>query len=259
MDAVFGEAYSEAYDALYANKEYEAECDMIERAFRAYPGRPVRSILDLGCGTGNHAIPLGRRGYSVYGVDRSAAMLDRARLKAQAAGRGEVVFHEGDIRSITVGETFDAAIVMFNVLGYQTENNDVIATLRNVQRHLEPGGVVLADFWYAPAVISWPAQQRHKVVSRDGSEIIRLTDSEIDEARRLCRVQFRLWRLQNDRVLARASETHSVRFFCPDEIQFFFAAANMNLKRIGGFPNFEAAPGEHSNWTAVAIGLAENR
>jgi malonyl-CoA O-methyltransferase len=42
------------------------------------------TVLDLGCGTGRHALRLAAQGASVTAVDFSRAMLDRARKKAEA-------------------------------------------------------------------------------------------------------------------------------------------------------------------------------
>ena len=38
----------------------------------------TRSVLDLACGTGRHAVELAARGYQVVGFDLSLAMLARA-------------------------------------------------------------------------------------------------------------------------------------------------------------------------------------
>ena len=59
--SVFNRVYVDQYDLLYQEKNYESECDMIEEAFRRYSKIPVHTILDLGCGTGNHVIPLGAK------------------------------------------------------------------------------------------------------------------------------------------------------------------------------------------------------
>jgi len=40
----------------------------------------VRDVLDLGCGTGYHVLPLARESYNVRGIDSSAAMLWRPPL-----------------------------------------------------------------------------------------------------------------------------------------------------------------------------------
>ena len=78
--------YSEYYDLFYKDKDYEAECDFIEEVFKRYSSIPVKSILDIGCGTGGHAIPLTKRDHSVTGIDISTTMLEKAKQRAVAAG-----------------------------------------------------------------------------------------------------------------------------------------------------------------------------
>jgi len=73
--SVFRKEYADSYDLLYTDKDYKDECDMIEEVFTKYADGPIKSILDLGCGTGNHSIPLAQRGYEVTGVDISSDML----------------------------------------------------------------------------------------------------------------------------------------------------------------------------------------
>ncbi len=133
MSDPFGAAYAAAYDSLYGAKDYAGECDLLERVFAAVPGAKVRAVLDLGCGTGGHAIELARRGYDVAGVDRSPAMLAHAREKA-AAAHVALGLQLGDLRECELGRAFDAVILMFAVLGYQTATADVVAALRTARR-----------------------------------------------------------------------------------------------------------------------------
>ena len=58
MSEMFGAVYADAYDLLYQDKDYDAECDLIESLFKNYGESGIKSVLDLGCGTGNHAVPL---------------------------------------------------------------------------------------------------------------------------------------------------------------------------------------------------------
>lgn len=68
------------------------------RALALHAGGPV---LELGCGTGRIAVPLGRAGVPVVGIDRSAAMLARARTRVRRAGlRDRVLLVRGDIRHL---------------------------------------------------------------------------------------------------------------------------------------------------------------
>src|SRR6266567_477654 len=182
--AVFGADYANAYDVLYQDKDYASECDLIERVFAEYAaGRRVRSVLDLGCGTGGHAVPLAEHGYEVVGVDRSAEMLRHAversrtdRDAAHAARRGPR-FELGDIGSIDLRREFDAVVMMFAVLGYQVTNEAVQAALASARRHLAAGGLLFGDLWYGPAVLAQRPSERVKVIELPGAgaaQIIRV-------------------------------------------------------------------------------------
>ena len=135
MKQPFGLDYADCYDTLYIDKDYEAECDLIERVLRTYDGSKFGSILDLGCGTGNHALPLARRGFEVVGVDRSKFMLDQARSKAAASGGPSPDrFHHSDVRSADLEQEFDAVLLMFAVLGGATGSATRVAVMQ--KRHV---------------------------------------------------------------------------------------------------------------------------
>jgi len=72
---------------MYADKSNAAECDAVVALFGKCGDGRISRILDLGCGTGRHAIEFARRGFDVTGVDFSEAMLTRARERG-APGAG---------------------------------------------------------------------------------------------------------------------------------------------------------------------------
>ena len=61
-DRVFTSGYAHHYDLIYSDKDYQAECDIVEDLARRHTDRNICTVLDLGCGTGGHAIPLTLRG-----------------------------------------------------------------------------------------------------------------------------------------------------------------------------------------------------
>lgn len=69
----FFDGFAPRYEAEPWVKNTLAEVDFLVEALAIAPGQRV---LDMGCGTGRHAIELARRGFSVTGVDISAGMLD---------------------------------------------------------------------------------------------------------------------------------------------------------------------------------------
>src|SRR5262245_26344683 len=141
----FGSDFARYYDLLYSDKDYEAECDLIETLFRE-ANTPVRSLLDVGCGTGGHALILAGRGYEVCGVDRSEPMLQIAQQRAHVMQR-TVDWKRADIRTLDLGRRFDACCALFAVLSFQIHNVDIRSALRALRRHIEPRGLLVADVW----------------------------------------------------------------------------------------------------------------
>lgn len=245
---VFGAEYAAAYDALYEDKDYAAECDLVERVFELYGQGAVRRVLDLGCGTGGHAVPLAQRGYEVVGVDRSPHMLERARAR-----RASVRFELSEIGSLDLaGERFDAVLMMFAVLGYQLANTDVQAALQAARRHLGPNGLLFADVWYGPAVLRQRPAQRIKIVEQADTQVIRVADGDLDARRDVCTVRYHVWRIAAQRVLAEGREQHLVRYFFGPELELFLAEAGFQPLRLGGFPDFEAEATEDTWNVALA-------
>ena len=74
---IFGEDYAGMYDQLYADKNYERECEFVLAHLENRFHQPLR-LLDLGCGTGGHAQYLANQGHKVTGIDISQSMLDLA-------------------------------------------------------------------------------------------------------------------------------------------------------------------------------------
>lgn len=256
MTEVFGDVYSAAYDAFYAEKDYEGECDVIERALQEYSTDAVRRVIDLGCGTGGHAIPLARRGYEVLGVDRADGMLAVARAKARAAAVLDRVtlFHQ-DVTSVAEVAPCDAALMMFNVLGYQASSDNLRAALGTVRRALRPGGLFLFDVWHAAAVEHDPPAQRWQMTNQDGVRVVRLSSGRLDRAAELCTVSIRMLLLKADQVFEEAFEEHRMRYFTHDSLEKLLKDAGMELLRVGRFPDYWHEP-DSQRWSVLGVARA---
>jgi len=100
--------YANSYDEESFTKGTLGEVDFIEREIGF--DRSV-SILDIGCGTGRHAIELARRGYKTTGVDLSENMLRKAIRRAEALGL-DVAFIQRDARELNFREEFDLVLMI---------------------------------------------------------------------------------------------------------------------------------------------------
>jgi SAM-dependent methyltransferase len=252
----FGRDYADAYDALYRNKDYEGEVDLIERVLTRHGLGGARRLLDLGCGTGNHALPLARRGYTVVGVDRSPGMLTRAREKAASRNlEHSMVFHLADIRELDLGQRFEAVLMMFTVLGYQFEDADLMAALAVVRRHLEPGGLFIFDVWNGRAVLADRPGERCVKVADGPVSITRKTRAELDIPRHVCRVWFDLERRDADGNNETWQEEHVMRYYFEQDLKAALHQSQLDLVSLRRFPD-DTAPADELAWNVIGVARA---
>jgi len=102
------ENYAHKYDKECFVQGTLGECDFIEQEINRDKSL---KIIDIGCGTGRHAIELAKRGYSVIGIDLSESQLKRAREKAKEQGV-EIDFQKHDARDLPFEGEFDLAIMI---------------------------------------------------------------------------------------------------------------------------------------------------
>jgi SAM-dependent methyltransferase len=246
-------AYAGFYDALYADKDYEAEVEFLFEVFSAQGVSATASVLDLGCGTGGHVIPLVQRGFRVTGVDRSAEMLARAQAKADVAG-ASVTLLEGDVRDVDAGGPFDVVTSMFAVVSYQLTNADLAAMFSTARRHLEQGGLFVFDGWFGPAVLTERPEVKTKVVTEpSGDTITRVARPVLDIVAQTVEVNYDVARERDGRLIEKTSESHAMRFLFAREIELFLSAAGFELVAFGPFMELDRTITEHDwNFSAVA-------
>ena len=101
----------------------------------------ARSVLDVGCGTGNWASMLADRGSEVVGLDPAAASLDVARAKP---GGQRVRWIHGDVTSLPA-LAVDLATMTGNVSNVFLTQQAWLTTLGGVHAALRPGGYLVFE------------------------------------------------------------------------------------------------------------------
>jgi 2-polyprenyl-3-methyl-5-hydroxy-6-metoxy-1,4-benzoquinol methylase len=142
----FFDRFAPRYDDEVFTKNTDAEIEFLIRHAKPPAGG---AILDLGCGTGRHSVPLARRGFRVTGVDISGGMLDIAERRARKAGVS-VEFVRADAVEFMRADAFDTVICLcegaFCLLREGDDALDRDATiLRNIRASLRSGGVVILN------------------------------------------------------------------------------------------------------------------
>jgi 2-polyprenyl-3-methyl-5-hydroxy-6-metoxy-1,4-benzoquinol methylase len=117
------------------NTEYE-----VKWMIKEYLTNPEMKILDVGCGTGRHAINLATKGYTnITGIDLSPGLI-RAAKKVAKEKNVQVDFRVYDARELLFENEFDAAICLcegaFGLLENDAENYKVLnAVHKSLKKH----------------------------------------------------------------------------------------------------------------------------
>lgn len=254
----FGADYSGVYDALYRDKDYAAEAQFALRQLRTVlKAEPVR-MLDLGCGTGQHALHWARNGRQVTGIDRSADMIGIAQRHkaAQPAADAKLLrFELGDIRSFDLHEHYDAVLSLFHVLCYMVETADLAAALRTARRHLTPGGAFIFDYWHDQAVIENPPQRAERTVTTPEGIIHRTATPEWDPRRRLVHVRYDIAITgTTSGQVTHLQKTHTVRYFSQNELRKQLTAHGFEVVRFGEW--LTDAPPSAASFGVYCLALA---
>ncbi len=132
--------YAKTYDTERFTAGTMGEVDFLEKEL-GYD--KTQSILDIGCGTGRHAIELARRGYSVTGIDLSASQLERAGQKAKEAGV-RIDFRQLNACALPFRNEFDFAIMLCEG-GFSLQETDALnfQILEGAERALRSPGKLI--------------------------------------------------------------------------------------------------------------------
>ncbi|MCM8765846.1 MAG: class I SAM-dependent methyltransferase, partial [Candidatus Omnitrophica bacterium] len=175
----FKQKYARYYDLIYKDKNYEEECDYLEEIFKKFLKRRPKTILDLACGTGGHAIPLSKRGYRVTGIDISEPMIKIAQEKARKE-KLNIKFYQSKMQEFKLNKKFDCAIAMFSAIDYLTDYFELKRALENISQHLKKDGLFIFDFWNGFAVLDHYSPQRIKIIQDKKIKIKRIAKTKID-------------------------------------------------------------------------------
>jgi len=117
-------------------EEYQEDTELFSNVIKNYSKTEVRTLLHFGCGAGGNDYTF-KKYFKITGVDISNNMLEIAQHL-----NPDVVYYQDDMRTIDLGEYFDAVAIPDSI-GYMTTQIDLQSTLTTAYKHLKPGGVLL--------------------------------------------------------------------------------------------------------------------
>ena len=212
---------AEYYDLLYSTiRDCTAEAAAIATLLRDL-NPACRTVLDVACGTGEHARRLTDAGFLVDGLDLDPAFVRLAQQKCPS-GR----FVEADMADFDLDSRYDAVICLFSSIGYLKTLSRVEDALGCFHKHLAPGGVIVVEPWFQPDGLTAGRVVRN-TGETDGVRVTRTSRVEIEG--RLSRLFFDYEITEGDRT-RRAHEVHELGLFTSSEMKETFRRAGLSVK-----------------------------
>lgn len=137
------------YDLIYAalEKDYRKETNQLRKLIQRFKQSEGKDLLDVACGTGHHIQHM-RKYYSCEGLDLQPKLLTIARKRNPS-----VKFYRGNMLTFNPHKQFDVITCLFSAIGYMKTLRELNQAIRNMARHLRPGGVIIVEPWLTPATL----------------------------------------------------------------------------------------------------------
>lgn len=251
---MFDRAYSELYDSFNESKDYPSEVDFVCGLLGKYSNLDkVRSLLDLGCGSGKHLEAALVRLPSLkqaIGVDASESLclLAEKRLSKKAnVIRSSIVEFSNKAK-------FDLIWSLFHVVNYHTTSDQLFGFMNTLKRHLELDGTAILDFWNLSAWRSSPPAIRKRKVEYQGKVFQRVSVPTVDYLRGIAEIEFSLQDIGDSGLYFREQqkEVHRVRALTVLELEMACHSSGLKIEALGPWlvPNKALAA---DDWYGYAI------
>jgi len=243
-----GEAYQQhfafLYDRLMDDMPYDQWQQFVKDAWFRYELEP-RTIVDLACGTGRHAIALAEAGCHVTGIDLSEHMLavaqEQAEISAMAiqTSGGSVQWLQQDMREWDIARPVDCVICLCDGINYLLQEEDVRAVLARTYHGLREGGLFVFDVLTDHQYEAYAAGQPY---TYDDDNLAYIWHSDWDPEERIITHELTIFHREaedSERFL-RTCETHRQRAYDAYELTSWLK--EVGFRRIDSFADFTWQP-----------------
>jgi SAM-dependent methyltransferase len=213
---------AEFYDLLHsAEKDYAAEARVLAALIR--DARPAgQRVLDVACGTGQHAEQLTRLGFAVDGFDLEPAFVVAAATRCPLGS-----FHVSDMTKFRLGREYDAILCLSSAIGYVRTVAALNGTIANMAAHLAPGGVIIIEPWFEPGQLTDRDVSATAQVA-DGLAVCRVSRTLVDHAISRLECEYLIGRPEG---IERRAEVHTLGLFTEQQMESAFRRAGLSVER----------------------------
>ncbi len=155
-------AFGEDYLQIYAHRDKSEAQVHVRFALKELGLAPGRTVLDVGCGFGRHAVELSGYGLNVYCMDLSDVLIKKARDFTDSAYIHPV---RADMRYIPFKPQIDTVFNFFTSFGYFETDAENVGVLHQFSTALKSGGYLFLDYFNFQRIIATLVTQDKKKIN----------------------------------------------------------------------------------------------
>jgi ubiquinone/menaquinone biosynthesis C-methylase UbiE len=196
--------------------------DLVDLIVQVLELEPGNRVLDLACGSGEHARRLAERGIEVVGMDIAPRLVAYCQEQAAKQDITTAQFVQGDMREMDYDGEFDAVLLLSGSFGFydDTTNEDVLG---RIARALMPGGRVLIDVFDPTQMVVRPPRRSWSQYAGDFS--LRTTWWEPESCTYVSEFLF----IDADGTLNTSAEQERIRVYTLPEWRALLAGAGLTM------------------------------
>lgn len=141
----YSKPFTASYDVFKKQTTYDQIVKQLHKVFQEHN---IKTVLDVGCGTGAITNKLHKQGYEILGVDTSKEMIAHAKNKYP-----QTPFQEANITTLHLNKKFDAIIAIDSVLTFIQTTNELNQALSNLTKHLSSKGILYLEIAFTKKTI----------------------------------------------------------------------------------------------------------
>jgi SAM-dependent methyltransferase len=220
--------------------------DLVNLIVQVLGLQPGERVLDLACGSGDHARRLARCGMEVLGVDIAQSLIAHCRFKTEEDNISTVRFEQGDMRKLACEHEFEAVLLLSGSFGFYDDavNQDVLARM---VRALVPGGRVLIDVSDPSEMVVRPPQ--HSWSQYGGGYGLRKTWWEPETCTYVSEFMF----IDSEGVLNTCGEPERIRFYSLPEWQELFSRVGLTMTHSLADTKLPLVPYDRENYGNLVL------
>lgn len=238
-------SFAQVYDLFMDNVPYEEWSVYVHSLLKDY-GIEKGILCELGCGTGKMTRLLAKSGYDMIGVDISEDMLA---IASEQPGEG-ILYLCQDMCELELYGTAAAMVSLCDSMNYLLEEEEILETLRRVNRYLDPGGIFIFDL---NTIYKYETMLGDATICENREEGSFIWENYYDEEEQINEYDLTLFIREEDNLYRKYEETHYQRGYSLEKIRTLIDEAGMEFLAAYDMCTKEP-PGEKSERIYIIAG-----